>query len=128
MSIDQPLCRLVYVSRSVGSVAGDDRAAILTTSRRNNGMDGVTGILWAEGDRYLQYLEGPQESVESTFERIARDPRHEQVTVIDSGEQEARIFGDWAMAGLPGDVPRDARSRLNSMLGNSPEAILALFP
>ncbi|MBB5713097.1 hypothetical protein FHT02_004360 [Sphingomonas xinjiangensis] len=84
--------------------------------------------MWAEGDRYLQYLEGPRDSVENTFERITKDARHEKVTVINTGEQEVRLFGEWAMAGLPGEAPRDARSRLSSMLHNAPKDILELFP
>ena len=128
MQPEEPLTRVVYMSRSVGSYPREDRAAILASSRHNNGMDGVTGILWAEGDRYLQLLEGPRDSVESTFERIARDPRHEHITVIDRGEQAVRLFGDWAMAGLPGEGPSDARSRLSAMLRNAPDDIIALFP
>lgn len=128
MDSENSLCRIVYVSRAVGTHAKTDRESILSVSRRNNGMDGVTGILWAEGDRYLQLLEGPPESVDNTFNRILLDPRHDEVVVIDWGEHADRLFGDWAMAGLPGEAPADAISRLERLLRNAPSDVRRLFP
>jgi hypothetical protein len=43
-------------------------------------------------------LEGPRASIELIFERIQRDPRHGDVTVLESGTTEQREFPDWAMA------------------------------
>lgn len=121
------LRRLVYASRAIGADARRDREAILTTSQRNNGIDGISGILWTDGTRYVQLLEGPPESVASAFHRIARDARHTDIAVIEDGEQPGRLFGGWAMAGLPGEHPEEAASRLAMLLRNAPPGISEAF-
>lgn len=127
MEQDEKLRRIVYTSRAVGSNLRSDREAIFAASRRNNGIDGITGILWAEADRYLQLLEGSPEAVESAFERISADPRHNEIAVLDQGSFPTRLFPEWAMAGLPAERPVDAKQRLRSLLRNAPPEILGFF-
>jgi hypothetical protein len=43
-------------------------------------------------------LEGPLTSIERVFETIQCDPRHSEVTVVQSGPVEGRQFPDWSMA------------------------------
>ena len=71
---------------------------ILTTSRRNNARDQVTGLLYADGGRYVQALEGAPDMVEATFERIRADERHHSVEILSDRELHAREFGTWSMA------------------------------
>ena len=121
------LRRIVYASRPTGADVRRDHLDILAVSRRNNGVDGISGLLWSRADRYLQLLEGPPESVEGTFDRIRRDPRHVDVTIIDDREQPERVFADWAMAGLPGEHPRDAEARLRLLLQGAPDDVRRMF-
>ncbi|MEE2915447.1 MAG: BLUF domain-containing protein, partial [Pseudomonadota bacterium] len=65
--------QLVYISSAIGRVDGD---AVLAVSRRNNARDGITGLLYADGRRFLQVLEGERAAVERAYQRIAADPRH----------------------------------------------------
>ena len=74
--------RIIYRSRCAAENGRDALPAILASSRRNNGVDGVSGLLWTNGERFVQLLEGPPESVELTFDRIRRDPRHRGVEVV----------------------------------------------
>lgn len=89
------MLQLVYISTAVGD---PEPAAILRASRRNNGRDGVTGLLYYNGRRFLQALEGEQPAVEAAFERIRRDPRHRAVVLLSRREVTEREFGPWAMA------------------------------
>ena len=89
------MLQLVYISTTRGSI---DVAAILRTSRRNNARDGITGLLYHDGRRFLQALEGEQDRVEVAFGRIAQDPRHRAVVVLSRRQVETREFGPWAMA------------------------------
>ena len=66
--------RVIYTSRAVGEDKRADQEAILASSRRNNGMDGVSGILWIGDGEYRQLLEGPADSVHETLSRIMGDP------------------------------------------------------
>lgn len=87
--------QLVYISSAVGAVA---TAAILAKSQANNARNGVTGLLYADGKRFLQALEGERDVVERTYTRIAADPRHRGLVVLSKREVSEREFGPWAMA------------------------------
>ena len=96
------LYRLVYSSRNLLAKVGQDAAEaveqILAASQRNNSRVGVTGALLFNGGAFAQVLEGPRRSVEDTFERIQRDLRHSDVTVLQCGPVESRGFANWSMA------------------------------
>lgn len=96
------LYRLVYASRNLltkaGSEAEEAVEQILAASQRNNSKAGVTGALMFNGGAFAQVLEGPRRSVEDTFERIQRDLRHSDVTVLQCGPAETRSFTNWSMA------------------------------
>jgi len=96
------LYRLVYASKNLlqGSDAEIAQAVsqILDASQRNNARVGVTGALMFNAGAFAQVLEGPQQGVESTFERIQCDPRHGDVTVLQCGSAESRSFTNWSMA------------------------------
>lgn len=96
------LYRLVYASRNLlGASETDTRAAverILEASRRNNARAGVTGALMFNDGAFAQVLEGPQKGVEDTFERIQRDLRHSDVTVLECRPVTQRSFAEWSMA------------------------------
>lgn len=96
------LYRLVYASKNLlqGSEAEIAHAVsqILAASQRNNTRVDVTGALMFNAGAFAQVLEGPQQGVESTFERIQCDPRHGDVTVLQCGPAEGRSFTNWSMA------------------------------
>lgn len=105
------LYRLVYTSRSL--VGGDEDAqerivgGIVEASRRNNARAGVTGALVFSTGSFAQVLEGPRSAVEATFERIQRDPRHRDLSVLQCEFVGERFFSSWSM----GFVGRAARGR-----------------
>lgn len=93
------LYRLVYASKNL--LPDREEAAlrqILGASQANNSEVGVTGALMFNGGAFAQVLEGPRTGVEDTFERIQRDERHGDVTVLQCGPVESRGFPDWSMA------------------------------
>ena len=96
------LYRLVYASKNhlQGSDAeiAQEVSQILDASQRNNARVGVTGALMFNAGAFAQVLEGSQQGVESTFERIQCDPRHGDVTVLQCGPAESRSFTNWSMA------------------------------
>ena len=47
--------------------------------------------------RFFQIIEGPDEVVGETFERIRLDKRHFDVRLRHSGEIRARAFQDWSV-------------------------------
>ena len=98
------LYRIVYCSRnlidehSTSTTHDSELERILNASRVNNRSVEVTGALLFNREFFAQVLEGPRTSVETTFERIQRDRRHGEVTVVENGFAGARDFPEWAMA------------------------------
>jgi hypothetical protein len=88
--------RAIYTSRPFGFDTGILRG-ILMAARRCNERDGVTGALICRADIYLQWLEGPEEPVRRTLDRISRDDRHLEVRLHVAEPAPERVFGDWAM-------------------------------
>jgi blue light- and temperature-responsive anti-repressor len=81
-------------------------AQILQTARRKNKEQNVTGALLFNSGYFAQALEGPRLAIEQIFERIQRDPRHGDVTVLSSQTDGRRDFPEWSMAYVvpPGGV------------------------
>jgi len=96
------LIQLVYTSRPFGF---DDArlASILTEARRCNARDNITGALIVREDLYLQMLEGPEDAVEATYNRIKTDDRHVEVTLLVRRSANTRLFPDWSMRDDPAD-------------------------
>lgn len=111
--MNEILHRLVYYSRNCLTAAPDamerEVAQILATSQANNARVGVTGALMFNRGCFAQVLEGPQEAVEATFERIQQDARHGEVTLLSFGPAETRGFPIWSMAHVGGIEADSAR-------------------
>jgi len=90
--------QLLYISSSTPGHTPADLPRILEQSRHNNAIDGITGLLWSDGRRFLQVLEGPDESVTAAFSRIGADPRHRAIVVLSDRTVTEREFGGWGMA------------------------------
>lgn len=89
--------QLLYVSTKSPD-ASVSVGNILITSRRNNDAVGVTGLLYTDGTRFLQVLEGERPTVDATFDRIKADFRHQAIVILSDREVTRREFGNWAMA------------------------------
>lgn len=93
--------RLVYYSEnrlSGRASPGSEVESILASSRHNNALVGVTGALMFSGGYFVQVLEGTEEAVEATFERIQQDTRHGNVQLLAFEPVEEATFQDWSMA------------------------------
>lgn len=120
--------RLLYASRARGDDRHSDQTAILRQARANNGLNGVSGVLWTDGRHYVQLLEGPPEAVSTIFDAIGKDGRHDEVRVLSDTVEPTRLFADWSMASLlPGETDAELRARLGRLLRNAPADIRAAF-
>ncbi|WP_051394768.1 BLUF domain-containing protein [Asticcacaulis benevestitus] len=96
------LTRLIYTSRYVPGNRGplSDFRAILESSRANNYVHHVTGFLFFDKRNFLQILEGNGLAVDTIFDRIQGDVRHEDIAVIARSRIARRRFAVWAMGGV----------------------------
>jgi len=91
------LVRLTYFSRNRidprrGSMH-DRVLEILSASVANNRRDGITGALIYDSKWFAQVLEGTEGAVSRTFERILRDERHSDVSLVAMQPMTERLFG-----------------------------------
>ena len=91
---------IIYASRPFGF---DDAIlkSILLSSRTNNEKSNVTGALICRSDLYLQLLEGPEDAIDQTYQRIKRDDRHLEIHPLKEGKTDRRLFASWAMRDDP---------------------------
>lgn len=90
--------RIVYTSRSLIDKLDEPQYLrdILTEAMRFNQQHEISGVLYLGNRYFLQCLEGEKEAVESVFEKIKRDSRHQEVTCRLQGMSE-RQFSRWHM-------------------------------
>ena len=114
------LVRVIYSSSitEVGRRQGSELLpAILAKAVENNSYIGVSGILLAFQDGFLQALEGSAPAVDAVLGKVRDDRRHRAVRVLDRMPITEREFGQWAMCG------RDVSATDNAIL-----RVLALKP
>ena len=91
------LMHCIYASAASPELASPELRNILTVSRRNNEGLGITGILLYVEGSFFQVIEGESDIIQALYERIARDPRHTQITQIICEPIAKRHFDRWAM-------------------------------
>jgi len=91
------LVRCLYASRCVTPQPPALLDQILGQSRRNNPRRGITGLLCATSEVFVQVLEGGRDEISSLLSSILRDDRHRDVRLLSYEEIEERQFGSWTM-------------------------------
>lgn len=120
--------QVLYISTANGAIAPTEADAILATSRRNNGGDGITGLLYFDGKRFLQALEGDTLAVDRALARIERDPRHRAIVVLSDREIATPEFGTWSMAyRAPGSDADGFIARVRDLVADASATVRATF-
>lgn len=120
------MLQVVYISTA--RAGGEDLLAILSVSQRNNARDGITGLLFANGKRFLQALEGPADKIDAALARIAADPRHRSIVTLSRRTIDTPEFGAWSMT-----TPRDYEAehafveRIGKLVATASPAVRATF-
>lgn len=91
------LITLVYFSTATRPMTDQDLMQILETSRRNNPRDKITGMLLYGNGLFIQALEGEEQIVTQTYNRIQQDERHSRSFVVSKTPIASRAFGEWNM-------------------------------
>jgi Sensors of blue-light using FAD len=89
------LVRLTFFSRNrlcYPNELAAEVAVIAATSNSNNMRDGITGALVYDRRWFAQVLEGAETPVSETFERILRDWRHSDVSLITMQPVIKRLY------------------------------------
>lgn len=119
------LRRLIYASEATHEL-NDDLPGILRTSQTNNGLDGITGLLWTDGRHYVQVIEGAAEAVDAVLARICVDARHHNLQILSDLTVERRAFTYWSMVGMHSAVASSSEDeRLRRAIQGAPGDVQA---
>ena len=98
-----PLIRLIYASESTNPANEQfgalqiDVGRILMQSRKNNPRHQIGGVLYFSNNYFFQCLEGQQDVVNQLYNKIAEDPRHDNVQSLSIKRINERYFTNWSM-------------------------------
>ena len=88
---------IIYVSTAVSLFTEQQLESLLVEARRLNLESGVTGVLLYCDGNFMQCLEGPPDSLQTTYDRILASRRHTNVVQLLDRRIEARSFAEWQM-------------------------------
>lgn len=92
---------LIYLSRATQPMSEEALATLLHQARHYNAQHGLTGVLAYGNGQFMQLLEGEQSAINTLYERIQRDPRHENLVRFADKAITQRSFSTWSMAFVP---------------------------
>ena len=120
------LTRLIYASSIAIPLNPSVVQEIVDKAREANQRRQITGMLVFDSGSFLQVLEGGREVVSSVFCRIAADPRHQRVQLLESVPVHERQFATWSMGFAAADsLGRETFLRFSSCDAFDPLAMSA---
>ncbi|HDS1038156.1 TPA: BLUF domain-containing protein [Stenotrophomonas maltophilia] len=99
-----PLRAIAYVSQALPDLSAEGLQRVVEDAARFNRMAGVTGVLLHDGRRFLQYIEGPPDGIDSVYERILQAGSHVDIIELARSRLGQRQFPYWSMRALPVDA------------------------
>lgn len=103
---------LVYISQAHEGISYTDIHSILGTSRAYNASKNITGLLVFREGYFMQVLEGTEPEIKTLLGKIIMDSRNHTLRVLLETQSEERMFSDWSMAFVDGDLSHNATSHL----------------
>ena len=94
---DGRVLTLTYTSSATRLMSVTQLVELIEQIRPKNERLGLTGLLLYSGGNVIQTLEGDSGSVESVFDAISADARHDDVRVVDRRLVAERAFSTWSM-------------------------------
>ena len=93
------LLRIAYFSENrLGFTSRNQRLrALQAEAIAKNAAARLSGALAHDDLWFVQVLEGEEAVVNATFDRILRDRRHANVSIVSKSLVPTRLFGDWSM-------------------------------
>ena len=88
---------LIYVSSAVVPFSPEELRTLLETSRQNNALPGVTGMLLYKDGNFMQAMEGDEATIRQLHRKIRHNPRHDGPITLLEKPIEQRQFSEWSM-------------------------------
>ena len=86
---------IIYISRAKQNFTSGDLADLRDLADARNRSEDITGLLLFDGARFIQALEGDAAAVQAVMDRIAKDPRHDNISYFKPIKTDCRQFKSW---------------------------------
>jgi AcrR family transcriptional regulator len=97
---------IVYSSVQTAALTPSDVHSMAAHALAKNRAIGVTGRLVADGNRFVQLIEGTRATIGRLYQAIESDSRHRDVLCLLDHEFDEPLYRDWAYL-LPQPSPQD---------------------
>jgi hypothetical protein len=87
----------IYLSTALNLLNDEQLIDILNSSRENNLIRNVTGVLLYSDGTFIQVLEGDNGDVDAIFSKIEADRRHKNIFTLSNASINERNLPDWSM-------------------------------
>lgn len=92
-----PLRAIAYASEARPGLSMDHVDDLARAAAGFNFEAGVTGVLLYDGLRFLQYIEGREDSINVVYSRILSARSHRELIELGRGRVSGRFFPYWSM-------------------------------
>lgn len=89
--------QIIYLSTAADGFGQVDMVDVLEASARNNPASGISGFLLFNGRNFLQLIEGEKPALRSLLAKLAHDPRHSGITLLEDQEIDMPTCSKWSM-------------------------------
>ncbi|TFZ44645.1 BLUF domain-containing protein [Stenotrophomonas maltophilia] len=88
---------IAYASEALPALDPLRLTAMVEDAARFNRDAGLTGVLLFDGQRFLQYIEGPEDALGVAYARILAANSHREIVELARGRVGRRMFPYWSM-------------------------------
>ena len=92
-----PLIAISYISKATQDMGVLALMRLTDQASQLNQQLDLSGVLFYENQHFGQILEGPRIEAMKIWEKIQRDPRHQQVRLLKMEDIKERSFPAWSM-------------------------------
>ncbi|WP_109300307.1 BLUF domain-containing protein [Aquimarina sp. AU474] len=87
----------LYISNVSIGLSNIEFNDLIIAARRYNKTHKISGILLRIDEIFLQYIEGPEKSIDILYQKIIKDHRHTSIKLLETGKIESRKYENWEM-------------------------------
>jgi hypothetical protein len=88
---------IVYRSRAVIPLTDIDLFYLLMHARERNEVNDLSGMIIYDRGHFFQWLEGTDQALGQTWNKIRNDARHTDIRVLADQPIPTRLFAGWTM-------------------------------
>ncbi len=99
---------IAYISELSHDIRSHDLliSEVVATAKKENPRNDITGVLFYLNGKFLQVIEGPEDSLRRLMRNIEADPRHHSVDYVIDTPVKSRGFSKWNMDSFDLENPK----------------------